>query len=725
MPVVIERLKIRGFRGYAAEQSFTFENPVVVLFGENHVGKSSTLNAVDWCLFGSDCAGAATGIRERVDWEIPNRNIGTVDVLVELGLQTPDGTLSIRRLLKRRPKRQGLVEELEATLPDGTKCVGEEAKSTVYNVVRSSFMDFSTTVYLHQEVIRNILTQVPSERNKAIDMLLGLSDYRELLKGVDSAGVAGKHRQVATSFNDFQNEIARALDLRQRDTKQKQAEAAAAGLSGPDLSPEGALRLATEVVQNLSSFAAEAGIAWARITEPSDWHALAAFEKSMKKEITRLRGEVPEVKEQAELFARRGNVANLAGRYEAAQTAHSNAASALRDFEKDHGKREAIWSELEGNRTRIKGLRAKLEETNAKSLLVKDGIEYLRKADVSALGGRCPLCGNHAADLLDHLQREWSQEIKVQVEAIQDEVEASQDEGKRLQGLLAKSDDLDGALKLARESLRELLPETSAIVVREITSSNDLLAILNQELGEIGQRLGALRTAIEQKQVRLNNVESRLGSTALVAEILALEERGRSIENIRQAAEYRELEDVRDQFARWVDDVEKVKEAIKSASNDEARAKIASAEKVIDEFFRKLTNHPSVKKVRLVVTTDARTGMNSYDFRGADDRDISPILSQGDLNALALAIFLGLASTAGDGERLGFVILDDPSQSLGTHHKTQLAEVLNDVSQRKQQTIISTMDPELRELMEARLIKAKTTYHFTGWDGPGGPHLGG
>ncbi|GAI61761.1 unnamed protein product, partial [marine sediment metagenome] len=38
-----------------------------------------------------------------------------------------------------------------------------------------------------------------------------------------------------------------------------------------------------------------------------------------------------------------------------------------------------------------------------------------------------------------------------------------------------------------------------------------------------------------------------------------------------------------------------------------------------------------------------------------------PILSQGDLNSLALSIFLGLSKTSGDSHPLGFVLMDDPS----------------------------------------------------------------
>jgi DNA repair exonuclease SbcCD ATPase subunit len=77
---------------------------------------------------------------------------------------------------------------------------------------------------------------------------------------------------------------------------------------------------------------------------------------------------------------------------------------------------------------------------------------------------------------------------------------------------------------------------------------------------------------------------------------------------------------------------------------------------------------------------------------------------------LALAIFLGLAS-AGPGT-FGFVMLDDPSQSLGSGHKQRLAELLAELA-RSRQVIVATMDQEFRDA----LLKQATAveYRFEPW----------
>ena len=93
----LARLTARGFRGFAGEREFEFDKPVVILFGENHRGKSSTLNAVEWCLFGDQCVGKKTGIPERLDWEVPNRHMPDRVVAVEAEFKSSDGTCVVRR----------------------------------------------------------------------------------------------------------------------------------------------------------------------------------------------------------------------------------------------------------------------------------------------------------------------------------------------------------------------------------------------------------------------------------------------------------------------------------------------------------------------------------------------------------------------------------------------------------------------------------------------------
>src|SRR6516162_8643556 len=116
----ITRLMVEGFRGFREAEEFTFDQPATELFGDNRSGKSSTLNAIEWAMFGDACAGKQTGIRERVGWIISNQHLPTPAVRVQLDMEGPEGTYIIVRTLRRPPKKGAVEETLELTLPDDT-----------------------------------------------------------------------------------------------------------------------------------------------------------------------------------------------------------------------------------------------------------------------------------------------------------------------------------------------------------------------------------------------------------------------------------------------------------------------------------------------------------------------------------------------------------------------------------------------------------------------------
>ncbi|HEX9831225.1 MAG TPA: ATP-binding protein, partial [Thermodesulfobacteriota bacterium] len=189
------------------EKEFDFENPAVFLFGDNRSGKSSTLNAVEWCLFGNDCIGGETGIRERINFEIPNRKMKPLNTLVELILEDKGSSETYKIFRKWISAKR---HELILTLPNGTSLAGQDAENKLAQIIKSTFRDFLTTVYQHQEAIRDVVTQEPGERNDAIDRLLGLSVYRNLLTGLDKANLKSQLKGMGKVFDSFKDEVERA-----------------------------------------------------------------------------------------------------------------------------------------------------------------------------------------------------------------------------------------------------------------------------------------------------------------------------------------------------------------------------------------------------------------------------------------------------------------------------------------------------------------------------------
>jgi len=240
-------------------------------------------------------------------------------------------------------------------------------------------------------------------------------------------------------------------------------------------------------------------------------------------------------------------------------------------------------------------------------------------------------------------------------------------------------------------------------------------------LKQVDKRLEELEQAVKSKQKTLNVIAYYLEGMQLILDILSLEEKNQIVEQIQKSSEYRCMEELKDQMAMLVDDVEKIKQAISEASHEAAEQKVTAAGEVIDNYFHRIANNPSISKIAFTLKVDSR-GLNSYVFEDQNGKDLTPILSQGDMNAMALSIFLGMAGSKETNQPFGFIMLDDPSQSLGAEHKEKLVEVLNEVLDERI-VILSSADRELQDLVLSKITKAKTKYVFSDWTPERGPEV--
>ncbi|MEM3986895.1 MAG: hypothetical protein QXR39_08980 [Candidatus Methanomethylicia archaeon] len=121
-----------------------------------------------------------------------------------------------------------------------------------------------------------------------------------------------------------------------------------------------------------------------------------------------------------------------------------------------------------------------------------------------------------------------------------------------------------------------------------------------------------------------------------------------------------------------------------------------------------------IKELKISVEEDKRTGGNHYKFKDQNDKDVTPILSQGHYNSLALSIFISMVEILGEKMPFKFIIFDDPSQSLGDSEKEGFVTLLNKISSEKK-LIVATMDLGLYNLMRNNIIRHKKIYLFESW----------
>jgi DNA repair protein SbcC/Rad50 len=716
----LTRLTVEGFRGFREAEEFHFDQPLTELFGGNASCKSSTTNAIEWALFGGECTGKPTGIRERVGWIIPNQHMPAPAVRVRLEIEGPDGAYIIVRILRRLPRKTGVEETLELTLPDGTTASGDAANEYLAGLLQWSFRDFMTTVYQHQEAIRAVLTQEPKDRNDAFDRLLGLSHQRNLLCALEGADLRGRQKDIGKDFSAFEEQVHAALAARENDLATLRQEAQEAGLARSQLNGKAAVAAANKTAEALKEFAVESELDASDLDVPDEWTGLAEFDKMTKKAISGMRSQVPGIEEQKKLLKRQQQLLSVKTALETVRQRWAELGTKCRVLDKELGGRRAIDAKIAQAAESLETEQEQLRQTNGRAAVVNEAVDYL--VSLGDEEAACPVCETVVPGLSGKLKDLWATKLKTLVEHIAVKITALKARLKDLRGIAAQYQKLGEEAEVLKQEQAGLREKSAELLDLELGEDDDPLALIVTELSRLDSRLKKLGQAIQERQERLDVIEQDLSLVRLVRDYLHLEQKKQVLETIQESEAFKQLEAIRDEVALIVEDVEAIKTAVAELAREEAETRLTLAGNTIDQYFRELSRNTAVQELKLAITADKRTRRNSYDITDQHGKDLTPILSQGDLNALALAIFLGLATTAKESGAFGFLILDDPSQSLGTDHKKQLAKVLGQVIRHKK-LIVSTMDTEFHEYLMESMTKAKRQYCFGNWTPEEGPSI--
>jgi DNA repair exonuclease SbcCD ATPase subunit len=702
----ITKVIVKGFRGFVKEGEFEFSTPITILFGGNGKGKSSLLNSIEWCLFGSNCIGKNTGIRERVDWEVKNRN--SKECYVKIEMEENGKKYTVKRVWKSPRK-----DELYITMEDGRTIDGEEAKEELIRLIKNfSFKDFLTSIYQHQEVIRFFLIQEPKERNEAIDRLLGLYEYRNIIDGINKARIRGETLQ--NEIDSISEQIKAKIDVWREQINEKKKELNNKGIQDSEISEDGARNLAEGIKNSLEEFSQQIKLDLTEAFRNADVSDFAKFSKLAKSEITRLRSEMPDIKEQRKIFEEISKIEKDLKDYEDAQDVFTEKNKLLEEFIQKNGRID----ELEENKiNKEKEIKEKEDEKKKISLfgsIIDAVIDYLESVDDK---NTCPVCGTEKVGLFEGLKKDYEEKYKKYLEEINKELETKRKELKAIDSLISeykkKEEDKrksEGEFKKVSENIRNKWG---------FSERDDIEKSLKNLKDRYEAELKKIETKVKEKQEKLNKIEEDMDNLSKIHEVLKLESQMEKARDIEKSEEWRELQSKAEEFKKFAEKIEYIRYLINKASQEEAKNKIESVKEKINEYFTTITNHPMISQVNFEVG-EASTGGNSYEFNDQNGKSVIPILSQGNLNSLALSIFLALAES--QDSPFNFLIFDDPSQSLGTSEKSNFLKILDKIAENRN-LIISTMDKEFFDLSAVNLTKQKIIYRFESWTEKDGPQI--
>jgi len=699
---ILRQITITGFRGFVKSKPFSTLEPFILLDGPQRSGKSSTLVAIEWGLFGDDVTKKAIGIDERRGWKIRNTNAD--EARVEMVLQKGQELLKVVRSDKKKGRSPNFYFELNSTRDT------EEGK--LRTLLRIQPKDYFSSVHLHQEIIRALLTEEPRSRRDSLDRLLGLSELRNIIDGIKSAKISEVLKDVDYKFDQIETKLNAVITSKRTDIQKAKETGVQKGLTSNDFSETGACQICEAVKTAIVNFANQAGLPIPVLPLARTTSEQQIFVTSAKESLRKLRDEQPDLKRQKELLGKQSQLQGLQQTYKDFLDKLHELERERKDIHETDGDQEKLRSRISNELgPKLEDTKNRRNEVDRRAGTIEEAIKYFEALRTPIEKHPCPVCEKPIDDVT-HLQmhlKEIRANLDKDLAPIREQIEKYEAEIKRLEKLIKSLNELDEKISTQSILLMKHKSVTETALGREIKDTEDPIVVINGELDKIQEELKNLETAVKESNQRLNAVEDYIIKLEQILKVLSLEAEIDNLLKIRETDGYKEVENSKLELEKFADDVDLIRQEVETKLQAKAKAKLEAAKESIAKMFRTLANRSDFP--------DLEIDPDSFEILAVkgDEKVLAlSIFNTGDLNCAGLSVFLGLGLTQEISHNLGFIILDDPSQSLDSTHKENLVSILNSIPDDKQ-IFVSTSELDLTDLILTKVVRKKRHYKFDPW----------
>lgn len=717
MGLVVDSITIDGLRGFNNAQTIELDGTHTIMSGPMGTGKSSTLYAIEWAIFG-DIAHIKCS-ESRTQAEFVNANKIDQKARVTLKLRGDDGEYIIQR------EKHAKKREFDLTFSTPTEeFEGNEAANQIYSIF-GTFEDFHRSVFLHQEAIRAILTENPEERDSALDRLFGLERTRELMSAIPLTIVRCEYKKLSDEKVKIEERIKGATRQAEVEMDRARDEAYELGLKREDFDILVCKKRFKEIRKNILTVAKNCGFEKPTILEPSTLEEVSAGLKKVKESIGHCRMQIEATSKLGKLQKKRKNIEEAKEELEDALIELKEATRESKGIKREWGTIKQIEKKEEKYRINEKNLKKEREIVDSTSRLVADGIEVLSKQKPK----NCPICDAKISskDVCSKLEIKVSKALKKRLSEIDGNRRKIRE---RLLKLKESKKALTKAIKEvksakeikygAKNALKEVLQSKSK-------KSKILLEEARKKLSKLRKYMTKLEMTLRKKNKILQGIEDSAETCKAILRVLDKEaEYGKIRETFTEEdSQIKTLKTQIMEMSALHTRLQRISDAIATVQINLAREFINKGEKKTSDYYCKLCGHPYYNSVRIDIDQRNVRGVqkNTYNIKAFNNREgretlISTRFSTGQMNCAALSIFLSLSSMLD--RKIKFLLLDDPSQSLDIKHKKALVKVLGDVALGSQ-VIIATQDTELeKEIVDGFTPKGGyTTLLYGGWSKEG------
>lgn len=710
----IESLEIEGFRGFNERKELRFDKPFVILHGDNGHGKSSTLGAIEWCLFGDFVS--VKSLESRTKDELINSINAAGTAKVRLVLSNGDGRYEIVREKKVGKRKANFI--VKAPSGEYKMPVSEKLIQQIFGL---NLEDFQRTVFLHQESVRGLLTDDPSKRDEAMDRLFGLEKLRDVIESIPISSIKKELSGLDNEKSRLQERMKGALLEIEKKIKSLEEDAKELSLRKDDISFKNASQISKEIISNLKSVGKEYSLEIPQIAQPQNNTTLKVLTKNAKSVINKCRKSMPETTELDSLNSQRSDLVDIQSRYKGQIASYRKLKTSLASISSKYGAPSRIDNSIVSVTKKIQDLERQRKQTGVKSRILQDAAEYF----ASSTEKICPICsqkidrGNVMSQIKRHIRKHGEKII----ESIKRKIDASERQIKDLKQAKADVKDLQAQLKKVEKGVSSVMAEINKSLGKPKVAQSKLPKLLSSEIAKIDGKIRRIQNSIRGREKQFQKIENKIDRVKTIHEILAEEGRRDEIDKLF-SAERNQINILKKEITSlksFQNDLEFIMRTVADYQINLAKNMIGRSSRDIQRFCTKLCGHPYFSALEIKVDPKETKGQikNTYSIKALNPSEnketfVSTRFSVGQMNCVALSIYLALSRILP--HKLGFLILDDPSQSLDVNHQHALVELLKTVNH-NHQIIVSTHDEQFKKLVTSQLKPrgGKHLYNYVSW----------
>lgn len=679
------RLEIHNFRGWRSG-AISFEAPLSVVVGANRAGKSSTLNALEWCLFGDEVEKRSSGIAERSDWQAAQVASEAIEVTATFAHDGGD----VRVTRRRAGPRSG--DEL-AVDEGGRRHAGDAARAWL---LRAGFPDWTTwrrAFCQHQELSRARLVET-SDRSSILAALLGLDAYDALDAKLRELRPAAVIKQLDEAQDRLETLVLQRLRRPEEELAELEARLASRGIDRASVGVQLALDVAAGMLARARAL--DEGLrlesALPRCERESDLDAVESWAGGFANVA---RGESRSAERASEISRRRGELLAAVGAFEPAAARARISRTALDGHLRERGDVAALRASIATSEETERAAEAAVRAQSALLALLGDARDVLRAA---ADPERCPVCDSRTRDLSARLDAALASGRSASGVERSDELRRARErtialrEGLRAVENAARDEsEAQKTLELSKQKLLALVPEA-----RLAAHGQDALRAARDEIDALAAESSRLQAASAERERELQAHARDLDLLRELAKWRAASRRAAHRTTLDGSPAYQRLERAIDAAAAFAVDLDALAALGREAQEELSARREREVNARLGAYFELVTGDASGANARVRVKRTAK-GL-SYDLEDARGGRSLATLNQASLNALSLALLFAQAEERAASGAPAWLVLDDPAQSLDPQHQAGLARAIERVAMQCP-VIVATPEGPLAEAL--------------------------